>query len=126
MLQSQQIVPMQLDDHTDPLLQEALDEQDTMGWDQFLLKRQSKRWRELQHKEYSRLTAQLPANSSLPAHFKSTVLSKMMIQEATYIALNRWQMHNKIQLLLRRNISNVSKDFIMKDILWIGQNASEI
>lgn len=95
-LQCQQIVPMQLDDHTDPLLQEALDEQDTLGWDQFLLGRQSKRWEELQHKEYLRLAAQLPANSSLPAHFKSTVLSKMMIQEATYIALNRWQVHNEV------------------------------
>ncbi|GFH56997.1 hypothetical protein CTEN210_13473 [Chaetoceros tenuissimus] len=95
-LQSQRIVPMQLDDHTDPLLQEALDEQDILGWDQFLLGRQSKRWEELQHKEYSRLAAQLPANSSLPAHFKSTVLSKMMIQEATYIVLNRWQVHNEV------------------------------
>ena len=95
-LQRQQIVPMQLDKHTDPLLQKALDEQDELGWDQFLLGRQTKRWEELQHKEYARLAAQLPANSSLPAHFKSIVFSKLMIKEATYISLNRWQVHNEV------------------------------
>ena len=95
-LQRQQIVPMQLDIHSDPLLQTALDEQDELGWDQFLLGRQTKRWEELQHKEYTRLAAQLPANSSLPAHFKSIVFSKLMIQEATYISLNRWQVHNEV------------------------------
>jgi hypothetical protein len=104
-LQKQRIVPMQLDTHTDPLLQKALDDQDELGWDQFLLGRQTKRWEELQHKEYARLAAQLPANSSLPAHFKSIVFSKMLIQEATYISLNRWQVHNEVARSLRRNIS---------------------
>ncbi|GFH47803.1 hypothetical protein CTEN210_04279 [Chaetoceros tenuissimus] len=95
-LQRQRLTPMQLHDSTDPVLQAALDEQDVLGWDQFLLGRQSKRWEEVQQKEYSRLASQLPKNSKLPAHYKATVFSKMLIQESTYIALNRWQVHNEV------------------------------
>ena len=36
-LQQQHITPMQLHSSSDPLLQQALDEQDRLGWDQFLL-----------------------------------------------------------------------------------------
>lgn len=82
---------MQLHDSTDPLLQEALNDQDMLGWDQHLLGQQSKRWEDLQRKEYSRLAAQLPKNLKLPPYYKSTVFLKILIQESTYIALNRWQ-----------------------------------
>jgi hypothetical protein len=59
-LQRQRLSPMRLHTSTDPVLQEALNEQDVLGWDQFLLGRQSKKWEEVQHKEYSRLATQLP------------------------------------------------------------------
>lgn len=95
-LQQQSISPMQLHESTDPLLQDALNDQDKLGWDQFLLGLQSKQWEDLQHKEYSKLAEQLPKNSKLPPYFKATVFSKMLIQESTYIALNRWQVHNKV------------------------------
>ena len=77
-------------------LQQALDEQDTLGWDQFLLWRHSHTWALIQHKEYAQIEAQFPKKVKLRAHLKLSVFAKTMVQESIYITLNQWQVHNEV------------------------------
>ena len=82
---------IQLPSDANDEINEALTEQDAIGWDQFLLGRMSKRWELAQQAWYNKLRQE---KQELAIHLKGIFWTRKVITNTVYLTLNRWQLHN--------------------------------
>ncbi|GFH50562.1 hypothetical protein CTEN210_07038 [Chaetoceros tenuissimus] len=74
-----------------PVIRQALEEQDSIGWDHFLLGQTSRKWEEAQSLWYRKLKKE---KAKVEKHLTGIFWARKIIANTVYLTLNRWQLHN--------------------------------
>jgi hypothetical protein len=77
-------------------VQEAIKEQNTIGWDQFFKGRITEKWSEIQQKVYSKINAERKKQNKPPLSkaFSGQWWAAKVIKQVVYYSLNAWQIRN--------------------------------
>jgi len=77
-------------------VQAAIEEQNSIGWDQFFKGRITKKWSEIQQKVYSKINAERKKQNKTPLSkaFSGQWWAAKVINQVVYYSLNAWQIRN--------------------------------